>query len=161
MNKLIIAVTLLVVFGLGVLVWASGTERGSVSLGEELQAGEVVVYKTPDCGCCDVYAQHLSRSGVNTQAIDISHQEMQAKKDEYGIPQNLLSCHTSMVEGYFVEGHVPLEVIERLLEERPDIAGIALPGMPSGTPGMPGPKREDWVIQAIGHDGVVTEFMRI
>ncbi len=82
-------------------------------------------------------------------------------KDKYNIPRQLQSCHTSIIGDYFVEGHVPVEAIARLIAEKPDIAGIALPGMPSGSPGMPGAKQGTWTIQAVGKDGAVTEFMKI
>ena len=84
---------------------------------------------------------------------------MGAIKERYGVPRNLESCHTEIIGGYFVEGHMPIEAIEKLLSERPDIRGIALPGMPSGSPGMPGPKTEPWTIYAVNKDGSVGEFM--
>ena len=76
-------------------------------------------------------------------------------------PTNLESCHTTIVEGYVIEGHIPVEVINKLLKEKPDIKGIAMPGMPSGSPGMPGQKRGEWIIHAMHHDGSTTEYMRI
>jgi len=81
-------------------------------------------------------------------------------KDDLGIPQDMRSCHTSMVEDYFLEGHVPVEAIRKLLEEQPAIDGIALPGMPSGSPGMSGEKTEPFTIYAIV-DGKVSEFARL
>ncbi len=82
-------------------------------------------------------------------------------KEKYGVPSSLQSCHTSVVDGYFVEGHVPAEAISKLVAEKPAIKGIALPGMPSGSPGMPGSKTGDFVVYAVGNDGNVEEFMRI
>ena len=71
------------------------------------------------------------------------------------------SCHTVVIGDYFIEGHIPLEAVEKLLVEKPDIKGIAMPGMPSGSPGMPGAKKGDFVIYAVNNDGTTEEFMRI
>ncbi len=85
---------------------------------------------------------------------------MSSIKKKYQIPQNMESCHTGVIEGYFVEGHVPVEAIEELLAEKPDISGIALPGMPPGSPGMPDQKTEAFKIYALS-DGTASEFMII
>ncbi len=138
----------------GITIWKgqSVSEEKTALMGEEM-----TVYKTKTCGCCHVYVEYLEREDVKVKAIDV--EDLTAIKDQYGVPTNLQSCHTSIVGGYVVEGHIPLEVIEKLLAEKPAIKGIALPGMPSGSPGMPGPKTEKWTIYAIGNDGAVTEFM--
>jgi hypothetical protein len=81
-------------------------------------------------------------------------------KEKYHIPDELHSCHTTVVGNYFIEGHVPMEAINKLLNEKPDIDGIALPGMPIGTPGMPGPKEAPFVIYQV-KDSVYSEFMTI
>jgi hypothetical protein len=86
--------------------------------------------------------------------------EMTDMKDDLGIPQDMWSCHTSMVENYFLEGHVPLEALWKLLDERPAIDGLALPGMPSGSPGMSGEKTAPFVIYAIV-DGRGSEFVKL
>ncbi len=85
---------------------------------------------------------------------------MSSIKEKYQIPQNMESCHTAVIADYFVEGHVPIEAIEELLKEKLDIDGIALPGMPSGSPGMPGQKIEAFKIYALS-DGMASEFMTI
>ncbi len=138
----------------GISIWngPSLAEEKAALLGEQM-----TVYKTKTCGCCHIYVQYLERKNVQVTAKDVV--DLDATKNQYGVPNNLQSCHTSVVGGYVVEGHIPLEVIEKLLAEKPDIKGIALPGMPSGSPGMPGPKTESWVIYAIGHDGAVTEYL--
>ena len=82
-------------------------------------------------------------------------------KKEHEIPSELESCHTTIIGGYFVEGHIPLEAVEKLLKEKPDIKGIAMPGMPSGSPGMPGAKKGDFVVYKVNNDGSYDEFMRI
>lgn len=101
---------------------------------------KVTIYKSPNCGCCVRHGAYLKANGfdVDVEVID----DMSGIKDKYGIPQNMQSCHTTVMGDYFVEGHVPVEAFRKLLEEQPDIDGIALPEMPSGSPGMPGPKLE-------------------
>jgi len=85
---------------------------------------------------------------------------MDAIKDEQGIPQDMLSCHTTIIGGYVVEGHVPLEAVEKLLVEKPDIRGIAMPGMPSGSPGMPGLK-STFSVHSLMHDGGTSLFVKM
>ncbi len=87
-------------------------------------------------------------------------EDMTSIKQAYQIPQNMISCHTAVIEDYFVEGHVPVEAIKKMLEEKPAIDGIALPGMPPGSPGMPGKKTEALKIYALS-DGKKSEFMVI
>ena len=103
---------------------------------------EPTLYKNPQCGCCDDYARHLEEMGVSVTIVD--DVEVGTIKLEAGLPYGLGSCHTTLMGGYAIEGHVPLAAIEKLFEQRPAIGGIGLAGMPIGTPGMPGPKRGDW-----------------
>lgn len=117
------------------------------------------MYKTPTCGCCHVYGQYLKRQKINLAIIDLD--DISSIKEEYGISRDMESCHTTVVEGYVIEGHIPMEVIAKLLSERPDIRGIALPGMPSGSPGMPGPKTGEWIFYSIGHNGEVSEYFKM
>jgi hypothetical protein len=95
---------------------------------------EVTVYKSPTCGCCTEWMAHLRRHGFRTRAEDVA--DLQPVKTRYGVPAALQSCHTALVGGYVVEGHVPADLIERLLRERPPVVGLAVPGMPVGSPGM-------------------------
>ncbi len=94
----------------------------------------VVVYKTPTCGCCKKWVTHLEESGFTVKSTDLA--DLSDIKAQYGVPQNLRSCHTAVVDGYIVEGHVPADVIDKMLQEKPEIAGISVPGMPIGSPGM-------------------------
>jgi len=121
---------------------------------------DAMIYKTSFCGCCEFHAIYL-QSNFNVETEDLSQSELDQMKREHDIPAEIQSCHTTLIENYIVEGHMPKQAIDKLLEERPDIAGIALPGMPSGSPGMPGEKTEDWVIYAINPDGSFEEFMRL
>lgn len=126
-----------------------------------LAGADMTVYKTATCGCCGNYADYASRRGLNVNTEVVSDQEMSAVKAEHQIPEDMLSCHTSMIEGYVVEGHIPLEVIEKLVTERPEIRGIAMPGMPSGSPGMPGAKTGPFEIYALNNDGSTELFISL
>lgn len=94
----------------------------------------ITVYQTPTCGCCGGWIEYMTRNGYSIQVESVD--DMAAVKQRYNIPAQLQSCHTAVVDGYIVEGHVPAEAIVRLLAERPDVAGITVPGMPAGAPGM-------------------------
>ncbi|MDP4038966.1 MAG: DUF411 domain-containing protein [Candidatus Pacearchaeota archaeon] len=122
--------------------------------------GKIEMYKSSSCGCCGVYANYLQRNG-NSNADIISLESVSGIKKAYNVPSALESCHTTIIGDYFVEGHIPLEAVEKLLTEKPDIAGIAMPGMPEGSPGMLGKKIGDFVIYAVNYDGSYGEFMRI
>ena len=99
-------------------------------------AAEITVYKSASCDCCSKWARYLEQKGFLVKTHDVA--DVSAYKDSYGVPAPLHACHTAVVEGYVIEGHVPAEDIERLLKERPAITGLAVPGMPAGTPGMEG-----------------------
>ncbi len=121
---------------------------------------EIEIYKSATCGCCGIYTSYFDgKTSPDIESLNV--QDTYSIKREHGVPPELESCHTTLIDGYFVEGHIPLEAIEKLLSEKPDVAGIAMPGMPSGSPGMPGPKRGDFVIYSVNHDGSYQEFMRI
>ena len=109
-------------------------------LGYSRPARAAVLYKSPDCGCCHEHAAYLRQHGY--QVKEIATPELDALKRKHGVPEEMFGCHTILVGGYVVEGHVSAAVIDRLLSERPKIRGVSLPGMPTGSPGMGGPKRE-------------------
>jgi len=122
-----------------------------------LSGMNAIVYKSPTCGCCGNFIGYLERRGVVVQTVNTDN--MDSVKNEHKVPKDLESCHTTMVGGYVVEGHIPFEVIEKLLTEKPDIRGIALAGMPSGSPGMPGSKQGPFAIYALNHDGSTSEYL--
>ncbi|MGR8933927.1 MAG: DUF411 domain-containing protein [Gammaproteobacteria bacterium] len=95
---------------------------------------DIVVYRSSSCGCCGKWVQHLQHHQFNVQ--DNVTDEMDAIKTKYGVPQDLASCHTAVVNGYVIEGHVPAGDIKILLKNKPAVAGISVPGMVTGTPGM-------------------------
>ena len=118
----------------------------------------VEVFKTPSCGCCYGYVLFLEEEKFKVKQTDM--RSLHTIKQKYNIPVEMQSCHTTIMGKYFIEGHVPFEAVNKLLEEQPDIDGIALPGMPIGTPGMPGDKDEPYVIYQL-KDGKFSVFMTI
>lgn len=131
-------------------------QTGSVALSR----APITVYKSSTCGCCTKWVDHLRVNGFATTVHDM--EEMSQLKDELGVPPALRSCHTALAEKYLIEGHVPASDIRRLLAERPKAMGLAVPGMPSGTPGMaqPGDKIQDFEVLAFQSDGGTRVFAR-
>ncbi|RED16662.1 DUF411 domain-containing protein [Parasphingopyxis lamellibrachiae] len=104
---------------------------------------EIVVHKSPSCGCCNLWIDHVRAAGFQVRAVDVADTTPIATR--LGVPANLRSCHTAEIGGYVIEGHVPAREIRRLLTERSDAAGLAVPGMPLGSPGMEmGDRRENY-----------------
>jgi hypothetical protein len=99
-------------------------------------AGSITVYKTTTCGCCLKWVDHLRANGFTVDAKDVTESALVSMKRDLGVPSALESCHTAIVDGYVVEGHVPADVIQEFLEEHPKAVGLAVPGMPLGSPGM-------------------------
>jgi hypothetical protein len=137
-------------FGIGSAAALIGGTTGIIASSAESAStrGEVTLYKNPQCGCCEGYADHLRDNGFQVKAISTNDLLMMGEK--YGIPDDQTPCHISLIGGYVVGGHIPIEVVNRLLSEKPQITGINLPGMPTGTPGMPGPKPGSLDIYEIG-----------
>ncbi len=111
----------------------------------------VEVHKDPTCGCCSLWVQHLRRNGFAATASN--NADMTAFKDQHRVPAQARSCHTGLVGGYVLEGHVPASDIHRLLNEKPDILGLAVAGMPVGPPGMEGPGGHPFEVLALHKDG--------
>ncbi len=101
----------------------------------------ITVYRSPTCGCCSAWIEHLERHDF--QVTDIKTQEMRTIKQRHGVPARLASCHTAIIDGYVIEGHVPADDIKRLLRQRPQVAGLSVPQMPVGSPGMEQGSRKD------------------
>jgi hypothetical protein len=119
----------------------------------------ITVYKTPTCGCCGLWVEHLKKNGFEVAAHDLRTTAPAHKK--YGIPDELASCHTAVVDGYVVEGHIPADIVRKLLKERPPIAGIVVPGMPIGSPGMEGPNPKPYDVLALAKDGTHSVYATI
>jgi hypothetical protein len=122
----------------------------------EVKAPLVQVYKSATCGCCSKWADHLRAAGFAVEATNVP--DVNLYKLEYGVPPRLASCHTAVVEGYVVEGHVPADDVIRLLRQRPEILGIAVPGMPLGSPGMESSNPERYETIAFDAAGSQTVF---
>jgi hypothetical protein len=122
-------------------------------------AATIEVVKSPSCGCCTQWVEHLRREGFEVRVVDTEDVTPTARR--LGVPDDLRSCHTASIEGYAVEGHVPAADIRRLLAERPDAAGIAVPGMPIGSPGMEqGDLRQPYEVVLFRRDGQRRLFAR-
>lgn len=122
-NYAMILVSAAVVAGLAVAVNSQPSEKPVVE-----------VYKTPTCGCCSKWVDHLKANGFTVVTTDLD--DLDAVKKKHGVPTDLASCHTAVASGYAIEGHVPAADIARMLKQRPQILGIAVPSMPAGSPGM-------------------------
>lgn len=122
----------------------------------QAQAQQATLYKNPQCGCCEIYAEYLEDTGFEVEVVP-THDLAQISQDA-GVPAGLQGCHTMMVDGYVVDGHVPVDIIQRMLEERPDIAGITLPGMPTGSPGMGGTKIGPFTVYTVDGAGAEPEI---
>lgn len=138
MHKLLSA---LVVAGIAAMTALAAPEASA-------QSREVTLHKNPGCQCCDGYADYLRENGF-TVTVKPTHDLAQMSRAA-GIPEDFQGCHLSQIDGYVVSGHVPVETVNRLLSERPDIAGVTLPGMPLGSPGMSGSKTEPFTVYEIG-----------
>ena len=139
------------------VVLIAGTAFARLST-KDAGALEVTVYKSPTCGCCSKWIAHLEANGFKVNAHDVA--DLTQIKLEHGIRRELTACHTALVDGYVIEGHVPAEDIQRLLQERPDVVGLAVPGMPMGSPGMEGPTSKPYDVLTFDRNGNTTVFAK-
>ncbi len=156
----IIAVIVVVAIGIGGFYFLVNKKEINRTVGQNLaiKGEKMTIYKSLNCSCCNGYADEMKRQGFDVKVVAVDN--MNAIKEKYGIPADKQSCHTAIVDNYFIEGHVPVEAVEKLLKEKPAINGIGLPGMPLGTPGMPGQKRAPYkVYQSV--KGKFSAFMTI
>lgn len=121
-------------------------------------AAEVTVYKSPYCGCCGAWVDHMKANGHQVKSINL--ETLDAIKEMMGVTPPLQSCHTAMVDGYVIEGHVPAADVARLLKEKPKARGLAVPGMPVGSPGMEGPNPQKYDVLLFHADGRTEVFAR-
>ena len=154
LNKIILTILIIsLIFGLNIV-----TVKHEASAITKTNKQIVEVFKTPSCGCCYGYVLFLEKEKFKVKQTDM--RSLHTIKKKYNIPVEMQSCHTTIMGKYFIEGHVPFEAVNKLLKEQPDIDGIALPGMPIGTPGMPGDKDEPYIIYQL-KDGKSSVFMTI
>ncbi len=135
---------------MGVLLAAGG--RAFAQTGPD-----ITVWMSPTCGCCGGWVEHLKRNGFVATVIQTPN--VMAVKTKHGVPPELASCHTAIIAGYIIEGHVPAHAISRLLAEKPDGRGLAVPGMPIGSPGMEGGRPEAYDVMLFG-TGTPNRFAR-
>ena len=138
------------VLALGLVAAISGACRNAAG-----NTATVQVFKTPTCGCCNNWVEHLEAAGFDVEVKDLP--DLASVKTENGVPAELASCHTALVDGYVIEGHVPASDIERLLSDRPAVRGLAVPEMPLGSPGMehPDPSRhQPYDVMSFGAGGI-------
>lgn len=126
---------------------------GTLLLTSPVAAGEAktaTMYKPLQCGCCDQYAEYLEENGFKVKVESVPDRQLETVKRMSAVPKRFEGCHTLAIDGYVVEGLVPVDTLNKLLTEKPKIRGISLPGMPAGAPGMPGRKSDSLVIYEIG-----------
>jgi hypothetical protein len=117
----------------------------------------MTVYRSPSCGCCGGWIEHAKKQGF--EITDVKTDDMEAIKKQHHIPSDLASCHTAIIDGYVMEGHIPADDIKRFLKQKPNLAGLTVPGMPLGTPGMEsGDIKQPFDIIALGKKGEVEVF---
>jgi hypothetical protein len=121
-------------------------------------APEVIVYKTKTCGCCGKWVEHLKASGFATRVHEVAR--MDEYRRQHGVPDELQSCHTAIVGGFTIEGHVPAADIHRLLKQRPRAKGLAVPGMPLGSPGMEAGRSDPYAVLLFQPDGRTSVFTK-
>ena len=149
-------------FSLALGAMALGSVPGPVlARSAEPDRAEITVYRSPTCGCCIAWAEHLQRAGFGVEVVDVNQNQLYALKARLGLTVELASCHTAILGDYFIEGHVPAGDIARLLEERPAAAGLTVPGMPIGSPGMEmGDEKEAFDTLLVLEDGSTEIFER-
>jgi hypothetical protein len=145
---------------LGLILGVGVSVAGTVGMQAQPKPAKVAVtvYKTSTCGCCSKWVEHMKSNGFEAKAIDV--EDIDHVKRANGVPGTMESCHTALVGGYVVEGHVPAASVQRMLREKPAIAGIAAPGMPVGSPGMevPNVKPEAFSVMAFDKAGKSTVY---
>jgi hypothetical protein len=131
----------------------------TISMLLSAQSGpQVSVYKTSTCGCCRIWVEHLKKNGFTVTATDVPNIADYRKK--YGVPEGLQSCHTAIVDGYTIEGHVPAADIHRLLKSRVKAKGLAVPGMPLGSPGMESSRRDPYAVMLFDSQGKASVYQK-
>jgi hypothetical protein len=143
------------------LAVAAATALGIVSAQQPRPGAPLLeVFKTPTCGCCSQWVEHMRASGFTVRTTDLN--DLTGIKKTRGVPDQVQSCHTAAVNGYVVEGHVPAADVHRLLKEKPAVAGIAVGGMPVGSPGMevPGTKAQPFNVMSFDKSGAIRVFAK-
>jgi hypothetical protein len=137
------------------LVWA-----GTVWMAAQSARPQMTVYKSPTCGCCSKWVEHMQANGFDVKAVNVD--DIDKVKRERGVPADAASCHTGLVNGYVVEGHVPADAVLKMLKDKPAFAGIAVAGMPMGSPGMevPGGQKDAFNIVSFDKSGKTALYQK-
>ncbi len=136
---------------------ATSNEESAASLTSNTGALiPIKVYKDPNCGCCKEWVKHLEANGFKVETMDMP--DLSLLKQKYAVKPEIQACHTAIVGGYVVEGHVPADLIKKMLKEKPAIAGLAVPGMPQGSPGMEGANKERYNVLTFDRAGRTTVY---
>ena len=145
-----------------VMLMATAVPTGALVAPNRAHAAEpipVTLYKNPQCSCCESYAQYLDRNGFKVDVKPTNDLAEISRKA--GVPEDLQGCHTSFIGSYVVDGHVPVKTIRKLLDDKPAIVGITLPGMPPGSPGMYGNKTGSLIVYAVSRDGAAPSIFDV
>jgi hypothetical protein len=138
-------------------VAAASEAPGQVTVASSNAAAiPIKVYKDPGCGCCKEWVKHLEENGFKVEVVDMP--DLSAVKAKYGVAPAIQACHTAVVNGYTIEGHVPADLILTMLKEKPAIAGLAVPGMPAGSPGMESTAKEQYDVLTFDRAGHTTVY---
>ena len=132
---------------------------GLIVMKQDEAKAKVLVYKTPTCGCCSKWVEHMQQAGYEVETRDLNN--LSVVKNQYGVRREFSSCHTAIVDGYIVEGHVPTMYVDKLLAERPEVVGIAVPGMPIGSPGMEGPNPQPYDVLSFDAEGNTSVYAEV
>lgn len=145
-------------FGAGIVTLGAAATLSPV-VPAVAQGGQISVFKSPYCGCCGKWVNHLRAEGFDVAVRDMD--DLETVKRMAGVPARLESCHTASVDGYIIEGHVPAEAVRRLLDGETGYRGIAVPGMPIGSPGMEGGTPEPYTVYGFDAKGRIEAFMSV
>jgi len=155
--KDMLTVGVIVAVATGIFFARGQTHASDTVTTDQVKANVMTVYKTEACGCCLKWVDHLESNGMDVDVVNVS--STAPARERFGVPNKLLSCHTGTINGYWVEGHVPADLVKKLITEKPeDIRGIAAPGMPMGSPGMEGPNPVEYDIIAHHVDGTTSVY---
>jgi hypothetical protein len=162
MRRMIVTASIAVLGGVvGVLVISGDDAKAAGVKATLVPAAKPIpikVYKTPTCGCCKSWVEHLQKNGFSVETVNMP--DLSAVKTKYGVKPALQACHTAVVGNYVVEGHVPADLIRKLLTERPKVAGVAVPGMPMGSPGMEGAFNQRYDVYTFDAKGKTAVYAR-
>jgi hypothetical protein len=158
MKPFLVGIIVVALVGMGGLALTLN-KGGGEEVGLDSEKTLAVLYKSPNCGCCGNHAAYLRRNGFDVEVVETDN--IGDVKSKNNIPAGEESCHTTVIGDYVVEGHVPVEAIEKLLTEKPAVKGIGLAAMPAGSPGMPGPKQSPFQIYSFTEGGAVDSYMNL